>query len=267
MKTHRFVLLIAIGIVLYSCNSTSRKNANHGTTPKKAFVGEWIRMSHIGAISYNFRENGTVEIDFGNNFSVDAVSAYELHNDTIRFLDKMGQSCEVYGVYKILRTEYYLAFDVIDDDCSGRVKMTLGFWTTPEYKKQLKKLNKEIDNSRDLELLLNRARINLAMGKSNPAKADLDNYILKNQNNARAYVNRAGTRFPYDLKGVILDCNKAIAFEPDNKNAFFLRGLAHYELGEQEQGCADFKKAVDLGFSVLRFAEQNKCAAFWQEEF
>jgi len=29
-----------------------------------------------------------------------------------------------------------------------------------------------------------------------------------------------------------------------------------YELGEKEQGCEDFCKAIELGFSVLRIAEQ-----------
>jgi tetratricopeptide (TPR) repeat protein len=61
----------------------------------------------------------------------------------------------------------------------------------------------------------------------------------------------------------MLDCNKAISLEPDNKNAYFLRGLARYELGEQEEGCEDFNKAIELGFSVLRIAEQEKCIDYW----
>jgi tetratricopeptide (TPR) repeat protein len=69
---------------------------------------------------------------------------------------------------------------------------------------------------------------------------------------------------PTDFQGVVEDCNNSIELDPENKNAYFLRGLARYELGEQEQGCADFEKAIQLGFSVLRLAEQQKCQKYWE---
>ncbi|NCC88511.1 MAG: tetratricopeptide repeat protein, partial [Clostridia bacterium] len=95
------------------------------------------------------------------------------------------------------------------------------------------------------------------------AKDNFDQYLSTDSLDARVYVNRAGTRFPGDLSGVIQDCSKAIALDPQNKNAYFLRGLAHYELGQKEQGCRDFEKAIELGFSVLRIAEQERCIDFW----
>jgi tetratricopeptide (TPR) repeat protein len=98
-----------------------------------------------------------------------------------------------------------------------------------------------------------------------PAQDDFDTYLLADTLNAGVFVNRAGTKFPYDLNGVVFDCNKAISLDPTNKNAYFLRGLARYELGEEEQGCEDFSKAIDLGFSVLRIAEQEKCSDFWDK--
>ena len=52
--------------------------------------------------------------------------------------------------------------------------------------------------------------------------------------NAKVYINRAATRFPYGLKGIIYDCNKAIAIDSTDKNAYFLRGLANYGLDEKE---------------------------------
>jgi tetratricopeptide (TPR) repeat protein len=98
------------------------------------------------------------------------------------------------------------------------------------------------------------------------AKKDFDNYLLTDTLNSSVYINRAGTRFPNDLNGVVSDCNMAISLEPDNKNAYFLRGLARYELGEKEEGCEDFSKAIELGFSVLRIAEQEKCIDYWDKK-
>jgi tetratricopeptide (TPR) repeat protein len=174
--------------------------------------------------------------------------------------------CEGYGQYKVYQTDYYVSFDLIDDDCNGRIKTTMGFWTKPGFNNFLDQLEKEISNSPKPDLYLNRARIYMAIGKSELAKADFDAYILKDTSNARAYLNRAGTRFPEDLEGVVIDCNKAIAIEPGNKNAFFLRGLARYDLGEEEEGCEDFQKAIELGFAILRMAEQEKCIEFWDKE-
>lgn len=52
------------------------------------------------------------------------------------------------------------------------------------------------------------------------ANDDCDKYLLTDTlDDARVYVNRAGTRFPNDLNGVV--CNRAITLDPNNKNAYF----------------------------------------------
>jgi tetratricopeptide (TPR) repeat protein len=166
----------------------------------------------------------------------------------------------------VYQTQYYLSFDLIDDDCGGRIKTTMGFWTKPNFKDLIKKLDAEIAKSPNPELYLNRARVFMATAMVQKAKKDFDNYLLTDTLNSSVYINRAGTRFPNDLNGVVSDCNMAISLEPDNKNAYFLRGLARYELGEKEEGCEDFSKAIELGFSVLRIAEQEKCIDYWDKK-
>lgn len=142
----------------------------------------------------------------------------------------------------------------------------MGFWTKPNFRELLAELSQKISTNKNPDLNLTRARIYLALGKSKEAKADLDVYLKQNPNDARALVNRAGTRFPADMKGAVGDCNKAIVLEPDNKNAYFLRGLAKYELGEKEQACDDFSRAIELGFSILQIAEEQRCAGIWDLE-
>jgi len=51
--------------------------------------------------------------------------------------------------------------------------------------------------------------------------------------------------------------------EPENKNAFFLRGLAKYELGDEENACKDFSRTSELGFSILKIAEEQRYAEIW----
>ena len=257
-----FVIILSTGIVL-ACHSNNRIGNQTTSNSENILFGKWVRMSQTGPISFIFKDDGQVECDFGNDQTIDLVSRFELSGDTIKFIDKEGQICEGYGLYQVYKTDYYVSFDLIDDDCGGRIKTTMGFWTRPEFNDFLKTIDDEISESPDPELYLSRARILLATGMTQMAKVDFDRYLLNDTADARVYINRAGTRFPDDLNGVVLDCEKAITLDPDNKNAYFLRGLARYELGEKEKGCQDFKKAIELGFSILRIAEQEKCIDYW----
>ncbi len=268
MKAKLILLAICTIGFLSGCNQSTKKNNQNEQNvvkPENLIHGKWVRIGHTGPISFDFKENGSIEADFGNNQTVDVISSYELSGDTIKFMDKEGQMCQGDGLYKVYQTDYYVSFDLIDDDCSGRINTTMGFWTRPDFNDLLKTLEDKLSESPEPELYLTRARIYLATGKSILAKKDFDKYLLTDTSNARVYVNRAGTRFPNDLKGVVSDCNQAISLDPKNKNAYFLRGLARYELGEKEQACADFRKAIELGFSILKIAEQEKCAEFWNE--
>lgn len=265
----RLILLIFIFIEAFAiCSYGINKNPINQEIEKadNFIVGKWVRIGHSGPICFNFKENGIVETDFGNDQTIDVVTRYEFSGDTIKFIDKEGKMCQGLGAYKVYHTDYYLSFDLIEDQCNGRIKTTMGFWTKPNFKDLLNNLDNEILNSPKSESYLNRARIYLATGNVQLAKSDFDEYILSDSLDAGVYVNRAGTRFPFDLTGVIGDCDKAIALDPNNKNAYFLRGLAKYELGEKEQGCDDFTKAIELGFTILRIAEQEKCIEFWKEE-
>ena len=259
-----FIFIEALTICSYGIN----KNPINQEIKKadKSIIGKWVRIGHSGPICFNFKENGIIEADFGNDQTIDVVTRYEISGDTIKFIDKEGKMCQGLGVYKVYQTEYYISFDFIDDQCNGRIKTTMGFWTKPNFKDLLNNLDNEILNSPKPESYLNRARIYLATGNVTLAKSDFDEYILSDSLDASVYLNRAGTRFPFNLSGVVDDCDKAISLDPNNKNAYFLRGLAKYELGQKEQGCDDFTKAIELSFSILRIAEQEKCIEFWKEE-
>jgi len=225
---------------------------------------KWVKMGPSGPVALVFKSNRTVEVDFGDDQNIDVVTYYETEGNSITFTDKEGAMCPEPGVYKIEKNGYYLSFDLKNDMCNGRIKMTMGYWTKPNFEELLGELSQKLSETENAELNLTRARIYLALGKSNEAKADLDIYLEQNPNDAKALINRAGTRFPTEMEGVVSDCNKAINLEPDNKNAYFLRGLAHYELGQKKQACEDFSKAIDLGFSILKIVEEQRCAEFWE---
>lgn len=264
MKTKLIYLTFMI-VFFCSFNSNQKQGKQVIEELDNTIVGEWVRIGQTGPISFDFKENGLVEGDFGKDQTIDIVAKYELSGDTIKFIDTEGKMCQGIGQYKVNQTKYYLSFDLIEDDCGGRIKATMGFWTKPNFNDFIKTLDDEIAKSPKPDLYLNRARIYMATGMTNKAKNDFDNYLLTDTSDANVYVNRAGTRFPNDLSGVVSDCNKAILLDPNNKNAYFLRGLARYELGEKEKGCEDFSKAIELGFSVLRIAEQEKCIDFWDK--
>lgn len=257
-------ILIFLLIFLFSGSKNLFAENNFQSIEKEFLPGKWVRMTQSGPVGMEFLENGTVNVDFGIDGTVDVVSNYKIQNDTIFFNDKKGEMCPEPGVYKMNITDCYAAFDLVDDMCNGRIKMTVGFWTKPNFEELLGKLSQKFSETEQPELILKRARIYLAQGKSQVAKNDLDVYLQQNPNDARALINRAGTRFPDDMEGVISDCNKAIELEPENKNAWFLRGLANWELGFKEKACNDFTRAIELGFSILRIAEEQRCSKYWE---
>lgn len=263
MKTSLLLL-----ILLLACHGVGFAGSETGQQSPEIedskLLGKWVRMSQSGPIAFDFKENGVVEADFGNNNSVDVTAAWELTGDTIRFIDQSGAMCEGVGQYRVFHTDHYLSFDLIEDACSGRISITMGFWTSPDFPEVLEKLGALLSESPAPELYLTRARILLATGRPQLAKADFDRYLLAHPHDAKVWVNRAGTRFPDDLAGVVGDCTAAIALDSANKNAWFLRGLARYELGEKAEGCADFATAIELGFSILMMAEQERCKDFWK---
>jgi len=261
-------VIFTIGYLEGFSQSTTHINRNDQKVGKtnNSILGQWVRIGQTGPISLDFKENGIVEGDFGNDQTIDIISKYKIINDTINFRDEEGQMCPGNGSYTIYKNDYYLAFDLVDDNCNGRIKTTMGYWTRPNFNELLKELDKKISDSPSTAMYLNRARLFMAIGNSQNAKSNFDIYLESDTTNARVYINRAGTRFPDDMKGVVIDCNKAINLNPDNKNAYFLRGLALYELGEKKQACEDFSKAIELGFSILRIAEQKKCDEYWNKE-
>jgi tetratricopeptide (TPR) repeat protein len=266
MKTKVILLIMCLIGLLSSCNQIAQKKdrgEEKALIKNDTILGKWIRSGQMGPMSLNFTENGLLEGDFGNDQKIDLMARYEIHDDTITFQDIEGPVCPGKGIYKMYRSDYWISFDVVDDTCNGRIKTTMGFWTKPGYEALLAELTDQISRSPEPEYYLDRARLYMATGNSIRAKADLDRYISFDSTNARAYINRAGTRFPGDMEGVITDCNKAIDLDPSDKNSFFLRGLALYELGRKGEACQDFTKAIELGFTILAKSEQEKCAEYW----
>ncbi|MFW6310470.1 MAG: tetratricopeptide repeat protein, partial [Prolixibacteraceae bacterium] len=178
-------------------------------------------MGHSGPVALIFKPNGTVEVDSGNDQNTDVVTGYETTGNTITFTDKEGAMCPEAGIYNFEKNDYWLSFDLKDDMCNGRIKMTMGYWTQPNFEELVGELSEKISATENPKLNLTRARIYLALGKSQEAKADLDVYLKHHPDDVRALINRAGTRFPVDMEGAVSDCNKAIALEPENKNAWF----------------------------------------------
>ena len=263
-----FLLICLLGISA-SCkqNATDQKEeTSEKPTVNSNIKGDWVRVGFNGPIRLHFEANDVAKIDFGNDQTDEVSSSYRIHNDTIIFTDRDGKTCPHPGKYLISRNEYYMAFNLIRDDCGGRIKKIMAFWVRPNYKDQLEQLNDKIAGSGAPADHLNRARMFMALSKPKEAKSDFDYYIEHAEPNARVYVNRASTKFPGDMKGVISDCDKAINLDSSYKNAYFLKGLALYQLGKKEEACLVFNKAIELGFSILREAERQRCEEYWKKQ-
>ena len=87
MKTISFYLISLI-VLFCSCNTSKEQEKKEIKEPNNTLIGKWVRIGPTGPISFNFKENGLVEGDFGNDQTVDVVAKYEISGDTIKFVDK-----------------------------------------------------------------------------------------------------------------------------------------------------------------------------------
>jgi len=145
-----------------------------------------------------------------------------------------------------------------------------------EFKKAL-----EFDKD-NTDALMNKAVILAGMGNFNESMVDLDKVISMNPNIPDAYLYRALCRLQLnDVVNSLPDFDKAIQLNPDNLNALFYRANAKYglkdyqgamadmnilikvkpeipssyafrglcliNLGDQKEGCADLRKAKEMG--------------------
>lgn len=250
-------------VIFFGCVHSGADQGNAQIADEQMILGSWIKFSRAGLIAIEFKHNSMLEVDMKNDGTIDVLSEYQIKDDTIVFKDIKGEACPELGKYWLEVREEYLALDMANDDCGGRIKLTTGFWTRANYPDLIKQLDKRIEAGDDADNYLLRGRIYMAIGQPKNARKDFDSYLQSDTTDFRAYLNRAATCFPHDMEGALADCNRVIALNPDSKNAYFLRGLALYELGGKEEACADFTTAINLGFDILRIAEQQKCEEFW----
>ncbi len=75
----------------------------------------------------------------------------------------------------------------------------------------------------------------------------------KNSNLEKDYVKRCSLYFSLkDYSEAVDDCNEAIKINPDNDEAYFLRGASHIMNGNKSQGMEDLRKAISLGNEKAR---------------
>ncbi len=97
---------------------------------EEQILGTWLRLGPQGIFTIEFKEGGLVETDMGNDGDIDV---FEVFGDTISFKDIKGETCPDAGKYRVLLRNEYVAFDILEDDCGGRIKITNDYWTRPDY--------------------------------------------------------------------------------------------------------------------------------------
>jgi tetratricopeptide (TPR) repeat protein len=116
-----------------------------------------------------------------------------------------------------------------------------------QYERAVAHYNKAVDLAPDdAQLLTNRAVVNHALGRSQPAVRDLDR-VLSLGDNAWAFLYRGLIRQQQgDLKRGVEDLGRAIQLKPGLAEAYYHRGLLHAELGEYDRAFEDQNRALEL---------------------
>lgn len=266
MKYFKFAPIVFLLIFLAACGNEKNSGETNTVDLQKSILGKWVRQAPGAIASLTFKEDNRVEIDMMQDGSIEVTSNYVIDGNALKITDLKGQTCPGSGEYDVKIGTHYLGVDMTLDSCFGRVRTIMGFWTRPNYKDIIIDLDQEIEKTNNPELILERARVYVALGKAPEARADFEAYVKTDSTDAYVFMNLAGTCFPYDFPGVIKYSNKAIELDPEDKNSYFMRGLAKFEMGQQEGGCDDIQRAIDLGFNFIAPAISSQCNEIWEKQ-
>ncbi len=79
--------LILSGLIVFAlvgCNH--KQNSDNGAKKiEEQIIGTWLKFGPQGIFTIEFRDNGLVETDMGNDGTIDVISEYEIVGDTISF--------------------------------------------------------------------------------------------------------------------------------------------------------------------------------------
>ena len=109
------------------------------------------------------------------------------------------------------------------------------------------------------EVYLYKGIIELNTGSSSIAIEEFNKAISLSINNALAYMYRAVAKMnETNYSGAVSDLNISINIVP-SPEAFYFRGVAKLQLGLNNEGCADLKQAVMLGYTEAQTLIEEHC--------
>jgi rhomboid protease GluP len=98
----------------------------------------------------------------------------------------------------------------------------------------------------DADAHLERATLQMELGKSKEALADLEWILARNPKSITAIVYRARLLAPLDPPAARASYEQACALEPTDSQGYYFRGLAQESLDRSKEAAADFQRALEL---------------------
>ncbi len=138
----------------------------------------------------------------------------------------------------------------------GDIKLALG-----DTKGAIADYTKALEIKSDLaEAFEGRAGVYYAIQNFSEALKDLDQAIRIRPDDFELFSKRGDIRYESkDIRGAINDYDRSIRINPDFALNYFKRGMVKIITGNREEGCADLKKADQLGFKGALEQIQKHC--------
>uniref|UniRef100_UPI00404B9BC6 tetratricopeptide repeat protein n=1 Tax=Flavobacterium sp. TaxID=239 RepID=UPI00404B9BC6 len=144
----------------------------------------------------------------------------------------------------------------------AKIKIKLGMYESAisDITKCIEKCDVEKKDRFVSSYYIDRANVHLLNNDNESALKDLNQSIVLDSENWKAYFSRASFFISLEeYQKALDDLNKMIRLNDKVPNAYHYRGLAYKKLGKKNAACADFEMAINMGFEESKSLFVENC--------
>ena len=206
-----------------------------------------------GIILMHFKDQNGAITDFSEALNIDPSLRLAYYNRAMAKINLHD--------YQGAQADLKMWLEYNPEDVEAKLQLGLTYFNLSEYDEAIGLFNEVIaSNNNNAKAYYYRGLCHKEKGTPELAIADYNTAMIHGMHTYELFFSKGNLE--YELKRyteAVSDLTQAIGLNPENPNAYILRGLVYQILGEDDNACHDFKKACQIGSERGCMESQGFC--------